>query len=112
MEVSTNFWSMGSRAQEAMRTQAVEVVKAGMGKSKAAEVFGVSRRAVWRWVRADRRQGGKEPLKATNRVGNLEDDFFMSLALVVQAGKGLATMETKGWLRESQASPSFRSGSE
>ena len=80
MEVSTNFWSMGSRAQEIIRTQAVEVVKAGMGKSKAAEVFGVSRRAVWRWVRAGRRQGGhqggKETLKATNCVGDLEDDFL------------------------------------
>ena len=46
--------------------RAVEVVKAGMGKSKAAEVFGVSRRAVSRWMRADR-QGGKEALKAKPR---------------------------------------------
>ena len=47
-----------------MRT--VEVIKAGMGESKAAEVFGVSRRAVSRWIRADR-QGGKEALKAKPR---------------------------------------------
>jgi transposase len=46
--------------------RAVEVVKAGMGKSMAAEVFGVSRRAVSRWMRADR-QGGKEALKAKPR---------------------------------------------
>jgi transposase len=46
--------------------RAVEVVKAGMGKCKAAEVFGVSRRAVSRWIRADR-QGGKEALKAKPR---------------------------------------------
>ena len=46
--------------------RAVEVVKEGMGKSKAAEVFGVSRRAVSRWMRADR-QGGKEALKAKPR---------------------------------------------
>jgi len=47
-----------------MRT--VEVIKAGVGKSKAAEIFGVSRRAVSRWMRADR-QGGKEALKAKRR---------------------------------------------
>jgi len=46
--------------------RAVELVKVGMGKSKAAEVFGVSRRAVSRWMRADR-QGGKEALKAKPR---------------------------------------------
>jgi transposase len=46
--------------------RAVEVVKAGMGKSKTAEVFGVSRRAVSRWMRADH-QGGKEALKAKPR---------------------------------------------
>jgi transposase len=46
--------------------RAVEVVKVGMGKSKAAEVFGVSRRAVSRWMRADR-EGGKEALKAKPR---------------------------------------------
>jgi transposase len=37
-----------------------------MGKSRAAEVFGVSRRAVSLWMRADR-QGGKEALKAKPR---------------------------------------------
>jgi len=46
--------------------RAVEVVKAGMGKSRAAEVFGVSRRAVSRWMSADH-QGGKEALKAKPR---------------------------------------------
>ena len=66
MEGSTDFRSLGSRAQEAIRMRAVEVVKAGMGKSKAAEVFNVSRRAVSRWMRADR-QGGKEALKAKPR---------------------------------------------
>jgi transposase len=46
--------------------RAVEVVNGGMGKSRAAEVFGVTRRAVSRWMRADR-QGGKEALKAKLR---------------------------------------------
>jgi len=46
--------------------RAVAAVKAGMGKTKAAEVFGVSRRAVSRWMRAER-QGGKEALKAKRR---------------------------------------------
>ena len=66
MEGRADFRSLGSRAQEAIRMRAVEVVKAGMGKCKAAEVFGVSRRAVWRWMCADR-QGGKEALKAKRR---------------------------------------------
>jgi len=29
------------------------------------------------------------------------DDFLVSLALVVQAAKGLSPREAKGWLRES-----------
>ena len=66
MERSTDLRSLGARAQEAIRMRAVEVVKAGMGKSRAAEVFGVSRRAVSRWMSADR-QGGKEALKAKPR---------------------------------------------
>ncbi len=66
MEGSTDFRSLGARAQEAIRIRAVEVIKAGMGKCKAAAVFGVSRRAVSRWMRADR-QGGKEALKAKPR---------------------------------------------
>jgi transposase len=66
MERTTDFRSLESRAQEAIRMRAVEAVKAGMGKCKAAEVFGVSRRAVSRWMRADR-QGGKEALRAKPR---------------------------------------------
>ncbi len=66
MEERAYFRSLGSGAQEAIRMRAVEVIKAGMGKAKAAEVFGVSRRAVSRWMRADR-QGGKEALKAKPR---------------------------------------------
>src|SRR4030066_1407056 len=66
MEGRADFRSLGAGAQEAIRMRAVEVVKAGMGKSKAAEVFGVSRRAVSRWMSADR-QGGKEALKAKQR---------------------------------------------
>jgi hypothetical protein len=42
MEGSVDFRSLGPRAQEAIRMRAVEVVKSGMGKSKAAEVFGVA----------------------------------------------------------------------
>jgi transposase len=66
MEGRADFRSLGSGAQEAIRMRTVEVIKAGMGKSKAAEVFGVSRRAVSRWMRADR-QGGKEALKSKTR---------------------------------------------
>ncbi len=66
MEGRSDFRSLGAGAQEAIRMRTVEVIKAGMGKSKAAEVFGVSRRAVSRWIRADH-QGGKEALKAKPR---------------------------------------------
>ena len=66
MEGRTDFRSLGSGAQEAIRMRTVEVIKAGIGKSKAAEIFGVSRRAVSRWMSADR-QGGKEALKAKRR---------------------------------------------
>ena len=66
MEERSDFRSLGAGAQEAIRMRTVEAIKAGMGKSKAAEVFGVSRRAVSRWIRADR-QGGKEALKAKPR---------------------------------------------
>jgi len=66
MEGRADFRSLGSGAQEAIRMRTVEVIKAGMGKSKAAEVFGVSRRAVSHWMSADR-QGGKEALKAKPR---------------------------------------------
>jgi transposase len=66
MEGRADFRSLGSGAQEAIRMRTVEVIKGGMGKSKAAEVFGVSRRAVSRWMCAER-QGGKEALKAKPR---------------------------------------------
>lgn len=66
MEGRADFRSLSPGAQEAIRMGAVAAVKSGMGKTKAAEVFGVSRRAVSRWMRADR-QGGKEALKARPR---------------------------------------------
>ena len=66
MEGRADFRSLESGAQEAIRMRTVEVIKAGMGKSKAAEVFGVSRRAISRWMGAHR-QGGKEALKAKPR---------------------------------------------
>ncbi len=66
MEGRSDFWSLGAGAQEAIRVRTIEVIEAGMGKSKATEEFGISRRAVTRWIRADR-QGGKEALKAKPR---------------------------------------------
>jgi len=66
MGASTDFRSFRPEAQEAIRIRAVEVVKTGMRKSKAAEVFGVSRRAISNWMRVDR-QGGIEALKAKPR---------------------------------------------
>ena len=66
MGASGDFRSFGPEAQEAIRVRAVEAVKAGMRKSGAAEVFGVSRRAISNWMRVDR-QGGREALKAKPR---------------------------------------------
>ena len=66
MGASADFRSFGPEAQEAIRVRAVEAVKVGMRKSRAAEVFGVSRRAVSKWIRLDR-QGGREALKAKPR---------------------------------------------
>ena len=66
MGTSADFRSFGPEAQEAIRMRAVEVAKAGMRKSRAAQAFGVSRRALSNWMRADRR-GGREALKAKPR---------------------------------------------
>jgi transposase len=66
MNRSADFRSLGPETQETIRVRAVEVVKAGMGKSRAGDVFGVSRRAVSKWMRDDR-QGGREALKAKVR---------------------------------------------
>ncbi len=66
MKGSKDFRSVRPEAQEAIRIRAVAAVKAGMMKSKAAEVFGVSRRAISSWLRADR-EGGEEGLKAKPR---------------------------------------------
>lgn len=66
MKGSTDFRSFTPEAQEVIRIRAVEAVGAGMMKFKAAEVFGVSRRAVSSWLRAYL-QGGEEALKAKPR---------------------------------------------
>jgi len=66
MKGRTDFRSFTPEAQEVIRIRAVEAVRAGMMKFKAAEVFGVSRRAVSSWLRAYL-QGGEEALKAKPR---------------------------------------------
>jgi transposase len=66
MEGSADFRSLGPEAQEAIRLRAVEAVKTGMGKIEAGKVFGVTRRAISKWMRHDR-DGGREALKAKRR---------------------------------------------
>jgi transposase len=66
MDRIADFRSFGPEAQEAIRLRAVEAVKSGMRKFRAAEVFGVSRRAISSWMRTNR-QGGREALKAKKR---------------------------------------------
>ncbi len=66
MEERKDFRSITPEAQEVIRIRAVKTVKAGMRKTKAAEIFGVSRRAISSWMRADR-LSGEEALKAKLR---------------------------------------------
>lgn len=65
-KTNTDFRSLSPEAQEAIRMRAVEAVNAGMGKIRAADVFGVSRRAISHWIQTDRHDG-KEALKAKPR---------------------------------------------
>jgi transposase len=53
-------------AQEAIRLRAVAAVKGGMGKSEAARVFGVSRRALYNWLEREA-QGGRPALRGDRR---------------------------------------------
>ena len=65
-QTSGDFRSLSPDAQEAIRIRTVEAVKAGMKITKAAGVFGISRRAVSRWMKTEH-QGGKEALRAKRR---------------------------------------------
>ena len=55
--------SLSSSAQEALRRRAVAAVKAGMTQTEAATVFGVTRQAVGKWMKAYR-IGGEGALTA------------------------------------------------
>lgn len=55
--------SLSGQAQEAIRRKAVRAVLNGMTQVKAAEVFGVTRQSVGKWVKAYR-EGGEKALKA------------------------------------------------
>lgn len=58
--------SLPSAAQEELRRKAVEAVLEGKKQTEVARIFGVTRHAVGKWVRAYRR-GGAEALKARKR---------------------------------------------
>jgi transposase len=58
--------SLSTEAQEALRKRAVAVILAGMKQRAAARVFGVTPRAVSKWMRAYRRAGARG-LKAGQR---------------------------------------------
>lgn len=66
MEQRTDFRSIKPEAQEVIRMRAVQAAKVGMRQTKAAEIFGVSRRAISNWMRVDR-LNGEEALKAKTR---------------------------------------------
>ena len=52
--------------QKKIRLRAVDAVKSGTRKSRSAEVFGISRRAISSWMQTNHR-GGREALNAKKR---------------------------------------------
>jgi transposase len=68
--------SISAEAQEALRLRTVDAVRSGMSKVEAAEIFGVNRGTVHRWMK-EYREGGKRALKKKKqgrpkgkRIGN------------------------------------------
>jgi transposase len=61
-----DFRALSSQAQEAIRTKCVKQVLKGMSQSEASKVFGISRQAIYEWMRSYRRDGMKA-LKAKPR---------------------------------------------
>jgi transposase len=57
---------LAPQAQEAIRMRAVEAVRGGMSQTDAARIFGVTRRAVSKWMQRYR-TGGTSALKARKR---------------------------------------------
>jgi transposase len=64
--MSNDARSLAPAAQAALRRRAVEAVSAGMRQTQAAVVFGVTRQAVGKWMRAYR-EGGTAALAAKKR---------------------------------------------
>ena len=58
--------SLPSIAQEDLRKKAIKTVLSGKKQVEVAEIFGVTRQAVGKWVKAYR-EGGKKALKAKRR---------------------------------------------
>ena len=86
-----DFRSRGRAAQEALRTQAVYLVRrVGKTQAEAAEAVGVSRQVVNRWLRRHA-QGGDEALLDGRRVSP-------------RKGRGLLTVaeakRVQGWIRD------------
>jgi transposase len=61
-----DFRALDAQAQEQLRRRAVHAVLGGMKRVEAARLFGVSRQAVWSWMRRYQ-QGGSQALKAGRR---------------------------------------------
>lgn len=58
--------SLSPAAQEALRVKAVQAVEDGRSRTEVAELFGVTRQTVTRWVKAYRK-GGEKALRAKRR---------------------------------------------
>lgn len=64
--IKKDFRSLSSQSQETIRIKAVEAVRSGRGQGEVAHLFGVTRQAVYGWMRLAR-QKGTQALKARKR---------------------------------------------
>jgi transposase len=62
----SDFRSLASQAQEAIRFKAMGALQAGRSKTEVARIFGVSRQAIHIWI-AQRKKSGTQALRAKRR---------------------------------------------
>jgi transposase len=76
-------------AQEELRRRAVRLVEQGESQVRVAELFGVARQAVGRWVKAHR-EGGEDALAAGKRGRRHGQKTLLSLAQQAQISRAIA----------------------
>jgi transposase len=85
---NTDARSLAGKAQEALRKKAVQAVLAGRTRTEVAELFGVTRQSVARWVKAYRERGEKA-LEAKRRGRPKGDGFRLEPWQMAQVAKTL-----------------------